>query len=150
MFAGCLQPAIVSLFSSTGSDPLNLWSIHNDPSSHSDSLIHFLHDTMNIPSNSPRQSVSFVKPPTAKGGSPNISLDQTVLHIQSLNLPKTFIRCPKRDGHLQDLGLKHPWLHIQVRNIHKEWSFEVGLVDQSGKSGAVRCSTFQVSPAPCD
>lgn len=43
-----------------------------------------------------------------------------------------------------DLGIEHPWIHLQVRNLHREWSFEVGIVDRSGREGVVRCSTFQV------
>lgn len=43
-----------------------------------------------------------------------------------------------------DLGMEHPWLHMQIRNMGREWSFEVGVVDQGGKEGVVRCSTFQV------
>lgn len=144
MFAGYLQPAIVSLFSSTGSDSLNLFSVHEDQSPQSGSLIHLLHDTTNLPCSRP--SVSLLKPPMPIGGSPSMSLDQTVLQIQSHNLRNTFIRCPRSDSYSQDLSLKHPWLHIQVRNMQKEWSFEIGLVDQSGRRGVVRCSTFQVRP----
>lgn len=43
-----------------------------------------------------------------------------------------------------DLGIEHPWIHLQVRNLHREWSFEVGVMDRSGREGVVRCSTFQV------
>jgi hypothetical protein len=70
------------------------------------------------------------------------ALDQTVLHIQSPSLPKTFIRCPPDSKEV--LGLKHYWVHIQVRNLGKPWSFEVGLVDSMGERGVLRMSTFQV------
>jgi Protein of unknown function (DUF667) len=78
------------------------------------------------------------------------TLTQTVLHLQSPSLTKTYLRCPPhgwcrtRLGREGDLGLKHPWVHIQVRNMGRPWSFELGLVDQVGKEGVVRCSTFQV------
>jgi hypothetical protein len=48
-------------------------------------------------------------------------------------------------GREGDLGLKHPWVHIQVLNMGRPWSFELGLVDQAGKEGVVRSSTFQVA-----
>jgi hypothetical protein len=57
----------------------------------------------------------------------------------------TFIQCPPNVGPSnRDLGLKHKWLHLQVRNMGREWSFDVGIVDKSGKRGVIRCSTFQV------
>jgi hypothetical protein len=69
-------------------------------------------------------------------------LDQTVLHLQSPTLPTTFIRCPSVGS---DLHLKHPWLHIQVKQLGREWSFEVGIVDHAGREGTLRCSTFKVT-----
>ena len=74
------------------------------------------------------------------------TLTQTVLHIQSPSLATTYLRCPPygSEGRERDLGLKHPWVHIQVRNMGRPWSFELGLVDGTGKEGVVRCSTFQV------
>lgn len=91
-------------------------------------------------------------------------LDQTVLHIQSPNLSKTFIQCPPRllvperevgEGTLTTtmpsfssssfgLGLKYPCIHLHVRNLGKEWSFEVGIMDTEGRLGVLRLSTFQV------
>jgi hypothetical protein len=85
------------------------------------------------------------------------SLNQTVLQIQSPTLRTTYIQCPPVDSLYPDnssssgardksnnLGIKHPWMHVQVRDMGREWSFEVGLVDQSGRMGIVRLSTFQV------
>ena len=37
-------------------------------------------------------------------------------------------------------------MHLQVRNLGREWAFEVGIVDQAGRVGIVRLSTFQVNP----
>jgi len=89
-------------------------------------------------------------------------LDQTVLHIQSPNLSKTFIQCPPRllvpEKEVGEeiltttmpsfssfgLGLKYPCIHLHVRNLGKEWSFEVGIVDTEGRLGVLRLSTFQV------
>ncbi|KAH9886469.1 hypothetical protein C8Q73DRAFT_813572, partial [Cubamyces lactineus] len=69
-------------------------------------------------------------------------------------LTVSYIRCPPAgpssatQSHCapEHLGLKHPWMHLQVRNLHREWAFEVGLVDQSGREGIVRCATFQKEP----
>ena len=75
------------------------------------------------------------------------TLNQTVLHIQSPTLRTTHIRCPAI-GMATSLGMQHPWVHLQVRNMDKEWSFEVGVVDKAGREGIIRCSTFQVCVAP--
>ena len=77
------------------------------------------------------------------GSDSGLSLAQTVLHIQSPTLRTTYIRCPPNLS--SHLGLKHPWIHLQVRDMGREWSFEMGLVDRSGRVGVVRLSTFQVN-----
>jgi hypothetical protein len=159
MFSGSVQPAIVSLFSSTGSEPLYLWSAQSDSSLPADSIICLLDDSKSTPTPSPPATLispHFVGVDAGGNGSDGVpermgySLTQTVLHIQSPSLTKTYLRCPPqswvrtRMGREGDLGLKHPWVHIQVRNMGRPWSFELGLVDQTGKEGIVRCSTFQV------
>lgn len=42
------------------------------------------------------------------------------------------------------LGLTHPWIHLQVRHLGREWAFEVGVVDRAKNTGVIRFSTFQV------
>ncbi|KAI0077355.1 hypothetical protein K474DRAFT_1684346 [Panus rudis PR-1116 ss-1] len=150
MFQSVIQPGIVSLFSSTGSDSLALFSSNTDPALPSDSFICLLNDATSEPSPPPPQTL--IKPPTLSAGGPDNdenneghTLAQTVLHIQSPTLPTTFIRCPP-SGSSTSLGLKHPWIHIQVRNMGREWSFEVGVVDRAGREGVIRCSTFQREP----
>ncbi|KAI0716418.1 hypothetical protein C8Q76DRAFT_767546 [Earliella scabrosa] len=152
MFASSVQPALVSLFSSTGSDPLSLFATHTDGSLPSDSFICLLHDSTAHPPPPPPRTL--ITPSLDdEGNSPNYTLDQTVLHIQSPTLKTTYICCPperaidamSRSGRTQ-LGLKHPWIHMQVRNLGREWAFEVGVVDQSGREGVVRCATFQKEP----
>ena len=153
MFLSSMQPSIISLFSSTGEFPLSLFSTHTDPALPSDSLIHILNDSNSLPQLSP--PATLVQPPSTDERTSGYCLGQSVLQIQSPTLPTTFIQCPpynrssgqESKGHSARnhvLGLKHPWLHIQVRNLGREWSFEVGLVDQTGGYGIVRCSTFQV------
>ncbi|THU99740.1 hypothetical protein K435DRAFT_776872 [Dendrothele bispora CBS 962.96] len=152
MFANSIQPSIVSLFSSTGSNPLSLFSSQCDTSLPSDSFIHLLDDRSSHPA--PPPPAVQVHPHSSndtheEGG---YNLDQTVLHIQSPTLPSTFIQCPPalllQDdvGSSKDLGLKHPWIHFQVKNLGKPWSFEIGVVDQSARKGIIRSSTFQRQP----
>lgn len=148
MFTNTVQPNIVSLFSSTSSEPLSLFSQQTDGSLAADSFIHFLNDASSLPSPSPPAVLcsmpaldDYDKPNTGYG------LHQTVLHIQSPTLRMTFIQSPpKTDPGDRDLGLKHKWLHLQARNMGREWSFEIGIVDKSGRRGVVRCSTFQKEP----
>ncbi|KIK96217.1 hypothetical protein PAXRUDRAFT_138992 [Paxillus rubicundulus Ve08.2h10] len=153
MFARSVQPDTVSLFSSTGSHPLGLFSIQVDSSLTSDSFVHLLNDTTSLPS--PPPPAALISVPSVYRGQDNDTsqgreLSQTVLHIQSPTLQKTFIRCPPLTSHVawggKDLGLKHTRLHIQVRDLGRDWSFEVGIVDKVGRQGIIRCSTFQKSP----
>lgn len=146
MFTNTVQPNIVSLFSSTSSEPLSLFSQQADESLAADSFIHFLNDASSLPPPSP-PAVLCSMPALDDRDESNIGygLHQTVLHIQSPTLRMTFIRSPPiTDPGDRDLGLKHKWLHLQVRNVGREWSFDIGIVDKSGRRGVVRCSTFQV------
>ncbi|EIW81330.1 hypothetical protein CONPUDRAFT_137333 [Coniophora puteana RWD-64-598 SS2] len=153
MFADSVQPPIVSLFSSTGSNPLSLFSVHTDDALPSDSFVHLLDDATSLPN--PPEPASPISLPQMLSH-PNNSeigheLRQTVLHIQSPTLRTTSICCPPHFVPLSsstsrgDLGLRHEWLHMQVRNVGREWSFEVGIVDSARRLGIIRCSTFQTS-----
>ncbi|KDQ58669.1 hypothetical protein JAAARDRAFT_34504 [Jaapia argillacea MUCL 33604] len=150
-----VQPSLISLFSSTGSQPLSLFSAHTDQSLPADSAIHLLNDSSGCSqAPSPAALISPTDINRESDRPEDYALNQTVLHIQSPTLRTTYIRCPPthrvaeasgraRSAHL---GLKHPWVHFQVRNLGKAWSFEVGVVDQSGREGIIRCSTFQRDP----
>ncbi|KAI0334075.1 hypothetical protein GY45DRAFT_1243393 [Cubamyces sp. BRFM 1775] len=154
MFSASVQPSIVSLFSSTGSDPLTLFSSHCDASLPSDSFVCILNDSTSEPAPPAPRTLINVKDDDGEDNSPDYALRQSVLHIQSPTLRTTYIRSPPAGpssaahsrGAPGHLGLKHPWMHLQVRNLHREWTFEVGLVDQSGREGIVRCATFQREP----
>ena len=157
MFSSSIQPGLVSLFSSTGSDPPGLFSTHTDDTLPSDSLICLLNDATSQPTPpTPRTLITATGLEDDAAPSPNYTLDQTVLHIQSPTLRTTYMRCPpvssgvpgRASASTGHLGLKHPWIHLQVRNMGREWSFEMGLIDQSGREGIVRCSTFQVCVYP--
>lgn len=148
MFKAAVQPAIISLFSSTNSEPLALWSFHSDATLPSDSFVHLLNDALSEPL-APLPAAAISPPLLDESGGPDYSVDQTVLQIQSPTLPTTWIQSPPDFGpatdRSKDLGLKHPWMHLQIRNMGREWSLEIGVVDQSNRMGILRFSTFQVS-----
>lgn len=157
MFASTVQPPLLTLFSSSSSHPLSLFSTHIDPSYPSDSIVILLSDDTSLPiSNSASTSHKLIRPPIStsshRHNAPNDdgACAHPALQIQSPALTKTYIRCPSvnstwnRKG---GLGIKLPWIHIQVRNLERDWSFEIGVVDSSGRDGIIRCSTFQKSPA---
>ncbi|KAG5646338.1 hypothetical protein DXG03_003661 [Asterophora parasitica] len=142
MFSAVVQPSVVSLFSSTSSAPLQLFTQSVDPSLPEDSCIHLLHDESSQPP--APDAVQLISPPGQHDG-PDYVLNQTVLQIQSPTLRTTYIQCPHvSDTARPDLGIKHPWVHVQVRNMGREWAFEVGIVDHGGRIGILRLSTFQV------
>ncbi|KAI0294441.1 hypothetical protein BC826DRAFT_1091663 [Russula brevipes] len=133
MFSGSVQPAIVSLFSSTGSEPLYLWSVKTDSSLPADSFTCFLDDTKSTPP--PPPPAVLISPHPVGADASGDGADNSTPQRMGYSLTQT-----------GDLGLKHPWVHVQARNMGRPWSFELGLVDQVGKEGVVRCSTFQNEP----
>ena len=163
MFSNTYLPPLISLFSSTSSLPLQLFSQHTDLSLKEDSLIHLLNDSTSLPSlaggvlieapaiMSTEEEREDIRKDAERSGEEKRegkTLCQTVLHIQSPTLRTTFIRCPPlhtRSSAAGELGITLPWIHLQVRNLGREWSFEVGITDREGKKGVIRCSTFQVS-----
>lgn len=154
LLSAAVQPSIVSLFSSTGSDPLALFSSVTDKTLPTDSFVHLLHDRLSSPT--PTSPKTLLRLPALDGRDdldPHLrgrELEQSVLHIQSPTIPTTYIQCPPitssfaSSGKSHGLGIKHPWIHLQIRNLAREWSFEVGIVDQAGRMGIIRLSTFQV------
>ena len=146
MFSSSVQPSTVSLFSSTGSLPLQLFETKTDTTLPEDSFVRLLNDTSNSPA--PLAPAKLLSIHTGQEGlKDSKKLIQTVLHIQSPTLPTTYIQCPPGFPSLTNprgLGLKHPWVHIQARDLGKEWSFEIGIADQGNRVGIIRCSTFQV------
>ncbi|KIY47867.1 hypothetical protein FISHEDRAFT_44348 [Fistulina hepatica ATCC 64428] len=141
MFSSSQHVDFVSLFSSTGEDPLALFNTSTDAELPADSFVHLLHDASDLPA--PAKPAVLISPPELDEGR-GLGLDQTVLHIQSPTLSMAYITAPKAsDAHL---GIKQPWLHLQVRNLGKEWSMEVGLVDVAKRLGVLRVSTFQKQP----
>jgi hypothetical protein len=129
------------LFSSTSSEPLSLFSTSTDPGLPNDSFIHLLDDNTSLPIPHPAHI-------PISDDSPGRNLDQTVLHIQSPTLRTTYLRCPPAAN--GSLGITHPWIHLQVKNLGREFSFELGVIDRAGRGeGIIRFSTFQVSCTLC-
>ena len=146
MFSSNVQPPLVSLFSSTGSEPLALWHTETDKSLPDDSVVCLLQDASSSPIPPPPSkliSPLTVDPDAEHGRGEGHALSQTVLHLQSPTLRTTYIRCPPTSTNV--LGMKHSWVHMQVRNMGREWAFEAGIVDRAGREGIVRLSTFQVT-----
>jgi hypothetical protein len=156
MFANTVQPALISIFSSTSSNPLQLFSSQVDSQLPEDSVICLVDDSTSnpvagdLPASAKLISVKKtdekVEEPddgdTREWEGEGYTLAQRVLHIQSPTLKKAFVRCPRVSS--VSLGITLPHLHVQVRSLGREWSFEVGVLDRAGRSGVIRCSTFQV------
>ncbi|TDL25155.1 hypothetical protein BD410DRAFT_627080 [Rickenella mellea] len=154
MFANTIQPGIISLFSSTGGHPLELFAVHVDDALPEDSAVLLLNDSEIEPKAPP--PTTLIRPPALRKASESpqassrdvleegYTLCHTVLHIQSPTLRTTYIRCPASSD--TDLGIRLPRMHVQVRSLGRAFSLEVGVVDVSGVHGSVRCSTFQKEP----
>ncbi|KAI6129540.1 hypothetical protein EV401DRAFT_2133293 [Pisolithus croceorrhizus] len=144
MFSGSVQPSIVCLFSSTGSQPLSLFSVQVDTALPSDSFVHLLNDSTSLPAPPGASLISLPKTYRDEDAEACVGkqLRQTVLHIQSPSLRTTFIQCPASFSFRTD----DEGLGFKVRNLGREWSFEVGITDRTGKHGVIRCSTFQKNP----
>lgn len=154
LFDYSLHHPIISLFSSTGSDPLALFLTQTDSETAEHSSICLLHDARSGLLSAPMHTkIPLLSTAGGASDSQGHQLDQTVLHIQSPDLRRTYIQTPPNANTPRgssptsgqgSLGIRHPWIHLQVRNLGKDWSFEVGLVDTANRMGTLRLSTFQV------
>lgn len=143
MFRNTIQPPLLSLFSSVGSAPLStLWASRTDPKLREDSFICLVEDHSSEHVSQEKDNITFAALPKEYEGDLGKQLNCSVLHIQSPTIPTTYILAPPSG----ELGLTHPWVHLQLRNLHKEFSFEIGIVDSAGKRGRIRWSSFQQSP----
>jgi hypothetical protein len=144
MFRSCVQPPIISLFSSVGSSPLHgLWSTSTDLKLPEDSFITLLDDKSSHSlgsENSDRRKLINLEDDC--GGGKGKQLNCQVIHIQSPTISSTYLLSPPTG----ELSLNHSWLHLQIRNLRKEFAFEVGIVDSSNRKGRIRWSTFQQYP----
>ncbi|SNX82818.1 uncharacterized protein MEPE_01524 [Melanopsichium pennsylvanicum] len=145
LFGHVVQPGALSLFSSTSSEPFGLWALHQDPELEEDSGIRLLVDTTNVtaPTDPGTANAAFkLRMEQASKGSSS----DTVLHIQSPSIRKTFIRSPP-DTELE-LGIKHAYITFQFRSIgrFRPFLFEIGIKDMKGRAGVIRASSFQSEP----
>jgi len=120
----------LSLFSSIGTHPLGLFASQVDASLPDDSHITVIPDVVTPPESN--IGAIYLRTPD-RGG----TILHPVLNIQSPTSASTYIHS------LPNLGITLQWMHLQVRNLGKPWSFEFGIVDPTGREGVIRCSTFQ-------
>lgn len=145
LFQDVVQPDSLSLFSSTSSHPLALWSSHQDADLPEDSGICLVLDsTGHVAPSDPgitAEPFSLRSNDEAKG----LSSD-TVLHIQSPAVRNTFIRSPPDAA--TELGITLPYITFQFRTIGdaRPFVFELGINDQHSRKGKIRISSFQVEP----
>jgi hypothetical protein len=146
MFRATIQPPTVSLFSSDGKAPLDhLWVQHTDSKLPEDSFICLVDDIVTSKDDQVDDTFgdySPVKLPKDYNGGTGKSVNTRILHVQSPTIPTTFILAPPTG----ELALRHRWVHLQLRNLHKEMSFEVGFTDTRERRGRIRWSTFQQIP----
>ncbi|WRT70214.1 uncharacterized protein IL334_007209 [Kwoniella shivajii] len=152
LLSGCIQPPLLTLLSSTSSpsiSPLFRPTIDSCP----DSSISTLQDTSSYQASTSSKLVPHDRP---KG-----CISHEVIHIQSPNPKNTYIQAgcsvteykkslnkgkSKDEGYLP-LGVEMPWMGLQVKRLGKRgMSYEIGLVDNRGKEGVIRFSSFKKNP----
>ncbi|WVF72977.1 hypothetical protein IAT40_007795 [Kwoniella sp. CBS 6097] len=154
LLSGSIQPPLLTLLSSTSTPSLSpLFTSVVDPSS-SDARITSLPDSQSASSSS---SSSRKVPHTQPKG----CTLHNVVHIQSPDPRKTYIQAgcslteyrrrldkgKARDDGRIPLGVELPWIGLQIKRLgRRDMSFEVGIVDNRGREGVVRCSSFKKSP----
>ncbi|KAI8454108.1 hypothetical protein BY996DRAFT_4582291, partial [Phakopsora pachyrhizi] len=74
------------------------------------------------------------------------AISSTVLHLQSPNCLKTFMRIPAYDQSQADeryLNIDLRYLHLQIKPLDHHFMFEVGVSDRYQSQIILRFSTFQ-------
>ncbi|SJX62129.1 uncharacterized protein SRS1_12978 [Sporisorium reilianum f. sp. reilianum] len=145
LFAAVVQPESLSLFSSTSSDPLALWALHQDVDLPEDSGIRLVIDDTNVtaPNDPGATHESFiVRSEDVRSGASS----EPVLHIQSPAIRNAFIRSPAALG--TELGIELPHISFQFKSIGsaRPFALEVGIKDESGRRATIRVSSFQTAP----
>lgn len=145
LFGDVVQPESLSLFSSTSSDPLALWAVHQNADLPEDSGIRLLIDeTDDTAQNDPgitHESFILRKQDAPKGCS-----SEPVLHIQSPAIRNTFIRSPPSP--ITELAIELAHISFQFRGVGsaRPFAFEIGIKDECGLQGTIRISSFQTAP----
>ncbi|KAJ2394611.1 hypothetical protein GGI05_001963 [Coemansia sp. RSA 2603] len=122
MLRGVYHSGTVTVFNSTGTNPLQLWSTAVSAADFDNS------------------SISISKDETDENSS-EIQIDGNVLTIKSSHLRDTFITCPK--GLNETLGIKLPFVTIQLKNLNHLFSFEIETLDDHKLTRRFRASNYQ-------
>ncbi|WWC91706.1 uncharacterized protein L201_006652 [Kwoniella dendrophila CBS 6074] len=153
LLSGSIQPPLLSLLSSTSSPSISpLFTSTTD--STSSSYITTLPDSESAQAPGSSKFIPHTRP---KG-----CILHDVIHIQSSNPQKTYIQAgcsmteykrsldkgKGRDDEQQiPLGICLPWIGLQVEKLgRRDMSFEVGIVDNRGREGIIRFSSFKKNP----
>ena len=152
MFSDTVQPSVVSLFSSTSSEPLALFSTHVDLDLPEDSGLILLRDCddqrVDIAANDATLLQRDPKQFQLRSGCSSRSglVRESVLHLQSPTIKTTYIHSPPLP-HTEPLDIHLPYIHFQFRPIGaKPFVFEVGVQDTRGRKAKLRISNFQSQP----
>ncbi|KAJ1938716.1 hypothetical protein FBU59_004354 [Linderina macrospora] len=114
MAAGIVRMGILSVFNSSGSDPLELW--HSVVGADAESTIELADND-------------------------DGAADCRVLRIVSPRLSTTYISCPRNP--LDSLGIKLPFMIMSLKSMDRLFSFEVELADDKGIVRYIRASNFE-------
>lgn len=158
----CRQPPLVSLFSSTSSDPLLLATTVTAPNT-PESFISLLEDSTDGketlvawqpsgPQDLATRVASLAKQrqlPVEPTGSTTLkNLRDRVLHLQAPDCRTTSVKwgsLHKGKWREDGLGVELPVLHLQLKDLHQTMFIDVAVVDDQGELHLVRASTWQVS-----
>jgi len=147
MLAQVVQPALLSLFSSTNSHPLLLATLHTATTLTEDSFIVLLrdcddhYDEIDVTSHAEPRSARELKGKGVHVVRGNLS--DRVLHLQGPDVKATYVEWGSSEpGHGLDCSL--PFIHFGLKNLGQSLYIDVGIRDDRGALLIVRVSTFQV------
>lgn len=155
------QPSLISLFSSTSSNPTLLAHLEAAKDSN-ESFISLLDDgtderetllAWNGSSQADLQarSASLVAQRDSAGTALQ-HLRGQVLHLQAPDCRTTYIRFGSLDkGKCKEdgLGVHLPVVHFQLKELGQEMYLDIAVVDDKDEMTVVRCSTWQVRTLAC-
>ncbi|KAK4053257.1 hypothetical protein OIO90_004031 [Microbotryomycetes sp. JL221] len=146
VFAQTLQPGIISLFSSTSSQPLSLATrVFASSQLTQDSFVSILHDDTDdeesiIVSHDQHKirNVKFRGSDSASSSSSSttnhkpVNIRSKVLHIQAPDVRSTGVEFGSLKRDPDGLGIQANWLHLSVKDVGQMFYFDVGVVDERG------------------
>ncbi|KAI5475080.1 hypothetical protein MNV49_001956 [Pseudohyphozyma bogoriensis] len=146
------QPPLVSLFSSTSSHPLALaTAISASPSLTDDSFISIISDSSSSSTSEtvlawhgdPSSAARVLRAPPP---STELDLAHRVLHLQSPDIKRTFVRWGSRKGkerERDELGIALPFVHLAVKDVQQAFFVDVGVVDSRGQRSVIHDASIQ-------